>query len=440
MPEITGPQISTYVGHDGELTGTTPYSWATTLKKMKCHPTVKMARFLSIAPVLSAKWTIDIHDDLESQEEEIREVFEHQILRHRQRLVATALLGLIDWGWSPFEVVWDGFDIVKFKPLLQDITHIMIDPGSGDFAGFLQRHNVTGIESIKSEVTIPRLTALLFNQWVEAGNLYGESDMKAAEQDWLSSITTDETARRYDTKTAGAHWHIKFPVGESDYNGTLTDHGVIANDILKRLMANGSVATPIGADRQMHDMDIPGAVKDSPAWEINLIESNGNTSSSLNERSKYLDTRIVRAFLQPERSLLEGTHGTKAEAETHGSAAVILAEHRGQQLLESLNTENGVVHMVSGFHFGEEAVGKIKVVAEPLEQNRKEFLQTLYDKILSTPEGQLLELDNIDFQQLRDFVGVPSQANDDSDDLSLVDILPEENPEEISDAPELDEA
>jgi len=47
-----------------------------------------------------------------------------------------------------------------------------------------------------------------------------------------------------------------------------------------------------------------------------------NTSQgSFIDRQKYLDALKMRAFGLPERSILEGSHGTKAEADVHADIA-----------------------------------------------------------------------------------------------------------------------
>ena len=402
---------------------------------MRKHPTIKLARFLSIAPVLASRWTVDCGPGVKDPDA-IKDIFKKQLFTHRQRFLERALLGMIDFGWAPFEVVWDGFELKKLKSLLHDITSILVDVKTGDFLGFKQRHNVKGFtdSSIKSEVDLIGPHALCFSQYVEGTNWYGHSDMADAEADWLSSLVTDKTAQRFDTKSAGAHWHIDYPVGSSPYGKTAeeTDHGIIALDILAKLQANGSVATPNGADRMLADIDVPGAIANNPAWKIQLIESSGSTSDTLTGRSQYLDTRMCRAFLQPERTLMEGKHGTKAESGEHEDVALTMAEHRSQGVLDGLNA--GPVQTIATLHLGPELAQEVKVVGEPLEDEKKAFIRELYRAILSTPEGQMVELSNIDLQQLREMADIPTSNEEDNEDelirQALAKAAGKEDPEE----------
>ncbi|MCA9324877.1 hypothetical protein KDA23_02300, partial [Candidatus Saccharibacteria bacterium] len=59
--EITGPQLYTStIQYDGELT--IRYlceNWYRTVREMRRDPTIKMARLLSIAPAMVARWAVD---------------------------------------------------------------------------------------------------------------------------------------------------------------------------------------------------------------------------------------------------------------------------------------------------------------------------------------------------------------------------------------------
>jgi hypothetical protein len=59
-------------------------------------------------------------------------------------------------------------------------------------------------------------------------------------------------------------------------------------------------------------------------------------------------------------------------------------------------------------HYGDGMADAVKIIPEPIDADRRAYLQSVYDKILGTPEGFMSELDAIDVAALRDVSGIPS--------------------------------
>ena len=407
-PSATGPQVvgAKSVDFSGVLTNPSGVTWAKTVREMRLHPTIKLARFLSVAPALAAEWAIEFDEDIEDADkrEEITKELKRQVFPHRARVLEQGFFGMIDFGWAPFELVWRAdWSLADIKALMQDLTDILADAKDGSFIGFKQdAQGSTPLVTLKVEDN----KCLLFNQNVEGTDWYGQSDSRAALDPWTSAKITEDTARKYDRKTAGAHWWIQYPPGETMYEGTLTDNGEIADKVLALLQANGSISTPRTADRLHLDMDIGKVGLDNAAWDIKLIESTGSTSSELNSRGQYLDVKMVRAYLQPERTMTEGKHGTKAESGEQQDIALTVVAHRLKLFLEALNkyvTNNVVV-----LFFGEEYRDKVRIISNPIEDEKQQFFRELYQLILAQPDGALMEMGSIDMDALREAAGVPS--------------------------------
>ena len=432
----TGPQVvgAKSVDFSGTLTNPTGTSWAKTVREMRRHPTIKLARFLSIAPALAAEWAIEFDDDIEDEDkrQEITKELKRQVFPHRARVLEQGFFGMIDFGWAPFELVWKSdWTLGDIKALMQDLTDILADAKDGSFVGFKQAAQGSTPEVIlKTEDG----KCLLFNQNVEGTDWYGQADSTAAQEPWESAKITEETARKYDKKTAGAHWWIQYPPGETMYNGTLTDNGEIADAILALLASNGSISTPRTADRLHLDMDVGKVGLDNTAWDIKLIESTGSTSSELNARGQYLDVKMIRAYLQPERTMTEGNHGTKAESGEQQDIALTVIAHRLKLFLEALNKY--VTNTVVVLFFGEEYRGKVRIISNPIEDEKQAFFRELYKLILAQPDGSLMEMGSIDMDALREAAGVPSMPEPEPG--MLVKTAPveptEPDPEEIPDS------
>ena len=155
-------------------------------------------------------------------------------------------------------------------------------------------------------------------------------------------------------------------------------------------------------------MELQSTNNDATAWKIELMADSGGTNVHFGGRQKYLDVLMVRSFGFPERAVLEGQFGTKAEAGEHADLTISL-------ISEDLNTFIGQLnwHLVNRwlrFNYGEQFENAIFIKAEPIVDTDRVFFRELY-KALITGELSSEELDRVDNQSLRDRLGVPTAAN-----------------------------
>jgi hypothetical protein len=416
---ITGLQLGEGLTVDAKtkrLTSTPAITYARA-REIRKDPTVNLVRRLCIAPALAADWTVEsVSVRGITAPPEAEELIATSVLRHKATLLKAALFGMIDYGWCPVEVVWrlneqGQLEPVKFKPLLVDNTYITVDD-LGEYAGLFQTYK--DLEGNDVEVDIlGTAKALLFNQNVEGSNLYGESDYASVDAIVTQYDDVVDIAKAYDTKSAGASWVIKYPVGVTMYNGKQTDNGVIASQLLSLIRSNSGICIPKSISNAV------GAIADGAPfnklitandWEIELKETTGASSAHLLERMKYLDVLKARALGMPERSVQEGTHGTKAEAEAHGDVALTFATDRSDSALEQLNA--GPVDACLELNYGPQYRGTVKVISSPLGSDEKLFLRDLYKSIISNSSLSMLDFDNLDMAALRELIGVPSIAMD----------------------------
>ncbi len=356
------------------------------VRELREDPTVKLCRRFMIAPVIASGWAIESDEGVP---DEVHDFVWDTMDPHHDHLFRTALQGASDYGWQPYEMVLgtrpDGlWDLRKLKPLLQDYTDVLVDPSTGAYAG-LKNFDV----ALEPEET------LLISQDVEGSDWYGISDMRSVWQAMAPYEEVKETGELYDRKVSGAHLVIKFPEGETTYNGVLMDNGEIARQLLAKFEANGRVAIPQAQEKLPND----------PGWAVELLEASGQASTYLLEKARYLDVLKVRAYGFPERAILEGEFGTKAEAETHGDLAVVNIELRRRDIVRAVNWH--VVNRLVRFNFGEQWENKVRLVPNPLNDASKKFLQEVFTLGLASQAG--LELvDRIDFEALRERLEVPT--------------------------------
>jgi len=379
------------IGGDGALRPALPASYDT-YRQMQKQPTIALALALGIAPVTSAKWAIEEDNAPKGAYDLIDEC----LMPIREPFIECALLGGALFGWQPFEKVFDRRDemviLRKLKPLLQDITDILVDRDTGAFTGFKQRGTLLRLEN-----------SLLINFRVEGTQWYGRSLLENARDSWNTWRDASEGASRYDRKLAGSHYKIRVPLGENMYNGQMRPTGEIAKEIAQGLKSSGTIIIPDVSSPYGESTD--SARDQMGTWDISMLEDKSARQPTFIDRLNYLDKLMVRALLLPERAVLEGQYGTKAEAAEHISLAMTQAELTHRHITRLLNWH--VVDQLLALNYGEQARGSIQLVASPIVDTKLKAISELYKGILANPAGFLEEYGNLDMREIRDSLDIP---------------------------------
>lgn len=371
-----------------------------TYREMRTEPTISLARSLVISPLVSTGWSWEKEDAApEGALELMQETFDNA----RAFLVKAMLEGCVDFGWQPFELVWevlpDGSQVPrKFKPLIQDDTDILVYEDTGAYAGLRQRAS-------HGDIDLDQVETLTVAVDVEGTDWYGRAVMETARGPYERALTVDKSSDKYDKKIAGTFTKIGYPVGSSRYKGVdNVDNFDIAKDIGATMLAGGVVCVP----RKV--MPYADTVDDgtAEAWSVELMSDSSNARAAFIERQRYLDVLKVRAFGLPERAVLEGEFGTKAEAEAHAVFAITNMELRYALLVLQFNWH--VVNRVLRFNYGPQYENTVRCVPTPLSDATKAYLRQVYSGVLAHPDVGLVEHDEIDVASIRERVGVPAKA------------------------------
>ncbi len=402
----TPPQVNSLVSSmDGELprpagAGNDQYRKARDIRR---DPTVRMVRQLAMAPILMAEWEYIADDDAP---EGAKELVESIMTQMRLPLLHTSLCGMTDYGWQPYEVIAeqrdDGVSAPRLKPLLQDLTSILVNAADGSFFGLRQTPTVG---TRLGWIYMLDQECLVISQDVEGTNWYGESTLRSIEKTYDEAEVVGKSSRKYDAKIAGTHWVIYYPLGTSDFGGQLLDNGEIATKLLSQAEAVGGIAVPRSVINVLDSMNAAQAQSEASQWKIELLSDAGKGQQPFTDRQKYLDVLKVRAFGFPERAILEGQFGTKAEAETHADVAVSNLEVR--HALVCLQYSVKIVNLILAWNYGPQAKGKVRIKPSPLADDTKSFFRQLYLAMIANPQGFMTEISAIDLQRLRDVIGVP---------------------------------
>jgi len=389
--EKTGAQV---IATAGSLFGQTPLPASyETYRRMRKHPTIALARALSIAPIVAAEWSIEVRDD--DVPDEWRDFIEEQLFPIREPLMQDALEGGTDFGHQPWEKIFAPTDdgligLRKLKPLLHDITEILVDKGSGAFEGFKQK-----------DVTLPLENSLLIPFRVEGTAWHGEPLLENARNAWNDWHASNDGARKYDEKVAGSHFVVHYPPGTSeDQSGSVYPNHELAKRMLDSLEASGSIAIP--ADVAAHAERLADA---EPAWDVSILADGSARQYSFGARLDYLDAQMARAMLIPERSVLQGQHGTQAEAGEHIDLALTHADLTHRHVTRLTNWH--VVDQLLAINHGPAARGAVFLVAAPIRDAKLTFLREVYTAFLANPSGFLEEFGLIDTEALKALLGIP---------------------------------
>ncbi len=377
-----------------------------TIRTIIKQPTVALARALIAAPVVAAQWRYETDDEV--QDDRLRFI-QDQLDPIREIIVQQAMDARIDYGWIGFEKIfetrpWEDRErimIKRLKPLLHDLTYIDVREDTGAFAGFSQ----VAYAKMATTVELELPYCLLMSFGVEGTNWYGRGLVENVRRIYNSWEDSNEGAERYDLKMAGNHWIVHYPTGTSLVDGVETDNKTVATTVANALEASGTVVVPRKVAAQITDLN--QQQKDIAQWEIELKEHSGQSSDFI-ERMSYCDKLLVRGLLSPERSILEGQFGTKAEAGVHTSLALTQRELEHRAIVRFINWY--LVDQLLALNFGEEARGTVRVVAAPLSDERAEFFRAVYLAAMGHPTESPAAVDALDMDGLMDSLELPKTA------------------------------
>jgi len=293
----------------------------------------------------------------------------------------------------------------KLKPLLQEFTRILIDPATGTQVGLKNSH-VNSAE----DIYLYDAEQLCLSFDVEGTDWYGHSVARVYEIAYDMWIKINKAATKYDEKIAGAHWVIKYPPGKTTVNGVEKDNAVVAKEVLAALTSSGSLIIPRWLSDQLDITNL-----DQPdAWIVELISDSGSSKAAFGDRLNYSDKLMARAHSFAERAVFEGEHGTKAEATSHGDLSLVALEDVHQYIVSMIN--EFVLEPLLEINFGREFRKAVRIVVRPLTDAKRRMLTELYQSLISSTDGLLAELEEIDRDALRTLVGVPTREFDEEEE------------------------
>lgn len=374
-------------------------------REMRNDPTIALCRAAATAPVKFASYSV------EGEHAEAVD-FIRSFLQDEWFGIVRLLLYAVDYGWVPAEKVWyvdpkTHRQHCRLRALRQEHTQALVDSETGELVGLQQQETKLDLRS-----------ALVFTIDGEYGDPYGRSRYEnfrtQAWEPWKKVIGQLD---RYHQKASGVVPVLRYPVGVSkSKGGQEVDNFTHAQNVLNSLSRVKGVAIPWKIENWMVEALRQGAnLKDLAAWQLEFMDVKAGAGGEMIQTARYYDSLKARGMLVPERSVLEGQFGTKAEAGEHADVAMAVAEELFMDIVDCVNRQ--VIDDLVLVNFGPQAVGGARAVPTPMRDDEKAFSKELVKAVLENPNNADLVQAMLDFDSMIDATGLPRREVSPVEDL-----------------------
>ena len=370
-------------------------------RQMRCNPTLALARSIATAPMRAAGWSFGENEDApKDAKDRIAAVLEPM----RDWILHNCLYGL-DYGWAPFEEVWEYEDgwltPAKLKPLLVDCTEILRDKTTGVFKGLAADGGSTPLPVNKSFV---------YSYDTEAGNMYGRSRFENCRGVWNARSKLTERQGQYVEKVSRIIPMLWYPPGKADdESGTSQETFEIAKIIVSNAAQGKGIILPNElapwAEEYMRKGFDPSKIR---PWQLEFLTVSVALGNEFVEQGRYMDSQLMRGYLVPERAGIEGQFGTKAEAEAHTDIVLFEGQWVLNDLIRHLNWY--IVDQILALNYGEATRGSVWIEAEPVVNEIVTFMRDLIKQVIGGDTIDVLER-WVDLEQWLDQIGVPRKES-----------------------------
>lgn len=375
---------------------------------MMCHPTIVLAAITVMVPVLAAERTVEA---TEGAPKGAKEAVEKHVLPKIGRAVFECLRGLV-YGNKSFEKVWelkDGlYTYKKIKPLLPELTGLNVDAKTGEFSG---------VKSYAQGATgelIPPTRSMVFTWDQHGSDVRGRPILKNCVRTHSNWLNCEDNLARLGAKVSSIIPVVKYPGGDDiDLNGNKVSAYNTAVAVAQGMASGRPVVVQNLAKAQIEDLRMVGDLAKASLWEIDTINM-GEAGSSINAllaQLQYYDKLLVRAWCQPERSMLEAiTGGSRADSQSHGDIGTSVCDFIHGLIVECLSAS--LIDDFMRVNYGPETVGKVWLKAQAIADELKAFFADLV-KAMCGPKTINEFLKRINIDGLLSYVKLPREEGTD---------------------------
>jgi len=386
-----------------------------TWRDMRKHPTLYFASSVATAPIRSAEYGVEADQELAETQPAIaedRKDFIDTTLKPLWRDLMRNMTYALHYGFQPFEKVYAAQAgrqvLAKLKPLLVDITYVLLDKGTGNFRGATNGKKMAGWNlGDGAGITLPPEKVFWYTHNREGDYWYGESVMERARADWNLYNETAVKASNYYTGIAGAVPTIEYPEGESkNAAGQMTNNSVMATQVLEALRKAVGVAVP-GIQMAYLDTLAKQGIDPSKlsAWKMAMFEATSSHGPEFEAGLAARNTSMIRAWLLPERAIAEGEHGTKAEAETQTDTAMVSLGAILQDMIDAIN--KWIVNPLLVLNFGPDAADSVKLVVATQDPKKADLLREIVKGIFGAAINSDIFFDTFNIPTIFEILDLP---------------------------------
>lgn len=401
----------------------------------------EIARDATVALAMSKaiQSIVNNHDDWVKRDKDVPdewvEVCKQTFDPMRRKLIRDASRG-IWYGFAPFEIVWGSKEITwrvetkdaDGKPIPGEsttknyIVPTFVKPLLVDRTEFVQnkKGQILGIENKTPQGTtkLDWNYAFVFTNDSEAGDPYGRGRFENIREDWDKGEQAGNRLAQYLRKIAGVLIVVHYPDGQGlDASGSQRPNYWLAKNLAEDVANGKSLLIPNKFMSMVNSAIEGGAV--SPAmlekalgaaglsdWTVSFMDPGGTDyADGILQVMEYYDKRKVRGLFQPERSLLEGEHGNKSDAISHGKASPLDSETIDAEIAEARNAQ--LVDRVLANNFGDKAIGTVKAVPQPLVDDSAALNEKITLALIAAPTTAVGMAKKIDVDKTLDSLSIP---------------------------------
>jgi len=281
----------------------------------------------------------------------------------RQKLKTDALRAL-EFGCAQFEKVWgvsNGADVIVSLPSLSpDITEFICDAKTGVPLGLENK------APNQEPVQLMGSYAWWWTYDEHYGDPRGRSRHENIRREAKYAETIDNKIADYAGKVSGIIGRIHYPQGGTFKDENSADRSAfhIAQQLGNAFTRGQTLLLP-NLFANSDDPKLQAELAGKSQWIIDTLDPGGTDYlPGLLELRGYIDKQLVRGWLRPERTCLEASHGTRADAKQHSDNSIEDAVLIDQSLCAAINT--GLIDDMLIRNRGEGARGAVWVEPEPI--------------------------------------------------------------------------
>lgn len=361
------------------------------IEEMRLQETIAYVMTLINIGGAQSEWTVEADEGVDWEPINLVKMF---IEACKAEIWESACDGFFCYGWAPYEAVFDEcvnergetrWGVRRLKPLLQETTLICMDAEQG----------FTGLQSMYPKpVMLPPVKSLVLTHERRGDNLFGRPMFKKAEKVFDMIEQARQNLKAFDSKRRGPRYILHYPFGMTDQRSNA--------DIAKDMVASLEQYNIVALGHRPNTMASQMSATQSD-WNIEQLPMEQVSSEFVNQ-FMYYDKLICRAFGIPERAILEGQFGTKADASNGTDYAIMRIEYLVNLVVAQLNRY--IVDRMMGLNY-HGLKGRVRIKAGQIDKRAMERSYALVLELLNHPWGEEKIQGMVDVENIMENSGIP---------------------------------